>query len=95
MNRWLVIGLALAFAFGLALRAPHLGERPMHTDESVHAYKFLNLWQRGEYRYDPNEYHGPSLYYASLPFVWASGAKTPDQLTEATLRAVTVAFGWG
>ncbi len=95
MNRWLALGLGLAFVVGLALRVPHLGQRPMHTDESVHAYKFLGLWQHGEYRYDPNEYHGPSLYYFSLPVVWASGANTPGQLTEATLRAVTVVFGLG
>jgi len=37
MNRWLIFGLLAALALGAALRLPRLGERPLHTDESVHA----------------------------------------------------------
>ncbi|MBE7500010.1 MAG: hypothetical protein HS113_06805 [Verrucomicrobiales bacterium] len=95
MNRWLALGLFGAFVVGLALRLPGLAERPLHTDEAVHAYKFLGLWQQGTYRYDPDEYHGPSLYYLSLPFAWASGARTAAALSESTLRLVPVAFGLG
>lgn len=95
MNRWLIPGLLLALILGAALRAPRLGERPMHTDESVHAYKFAALWDRGEYRYDPHEYHGPTLYYATLPLARSSGAANSDQLREATLRAVPLVFGLG
>jgi uncharacterized protein (TIGR03663 family) len=95
MSRGLALGLLLACVVGLILRLPRLEQRPLHTDESVHAYKFLELWQQGTYRYDPDEYHGPSLYYATLPFVWASGARTPAALSEATLRLVPVAFGLG
>lgn len=95
MSRGLALGLLLAGVAGLILRLPRLEERPLHTDESVHAYKFLGLWQQGTYRYDPDEYHGPSLYYATLPFAWASGARTPAALTETTLRLVPLAFGLG
>lgn len=95
MNRWLTLGLLLALAVGAGLRLPRLDERPLHTDESVHAYKFAALWDRGEYRYDPHEYHGPSLYYATLPLAWLSGAANSDQLHEATLRAVPLVFGLG
>lgn len=95
MNRWLALGLFGAFVVGLALRLPGLAERPLHTDEAVHAYKFLGLWQQGTYRYDPDEYHGPSLYYLSLPFAWASGARTAAALSESTLRLVPVVYGLG
>ncbi len=93
-NRWVtwaVLGLALLL--GAALRVPHLGERPMHTDESVHAYKFARLLDEGHYRYDPHEYHGPTLYYLTLPLARLSGAAHSDQLREATLRAVPLLFG--
>ncbi|MCZ7641055.1 MAG: glycosyltransferase family 39 protein [Verrucomicrobia bacterium] len=50
---------------------------------------------RGNYRYDPDEYHGPSLYYLSLPFAWASGARTAAALSETTLRLVPAVFGLG
>lgn len=95
MHRRLAWGLLVACVVGLALRLPHLERRPLHTDEGVHAYKFLGLWQSGQYRYDPDEYHGPTLYYATLPFAWASGARTPGALGERTLRLVPVAFGLG
>jgi uncharacterized protein (TIGR03663 family) len=95
MKGRLVLVLLLAGAIGLGLRLVQLGQRPLHTDEAVHAVKFLALWERGVYRYDPNEYHGPVLYYATLPFAWLSRADTRSELTESTLRAVPVAFGVG
>ena len=93
MKRWLTLGLLLAAAVALALRLPQLDKRPLHADESVHATKFAGLWEHGVYKYDPNEYHGPVLYYATLPFAWLSSARTSTQLRESTLRLVTVCFG--
>ena len=95
MNRNLIIGLLLVLTIALGLRLPHLGERPMHTDESVHAYKFLGLLQGEGYRYNPHEYHGPTLYYASLPFAWLRGTTNSATLNETTLRLVPLAFGVG
>jgi uncharacterized protein (TIGR03663 family) len=95
MNRWLTLGLLLAVAAALLLRLPHLNQRPLHTDESVHAVKFLGLWEGRGYRYDPNEYHGPILYYVTLPFVWLSGARGAADLQAATLRLVPLTFGIG
>ncbi|MCL5099127.1 MAG: TIGR03663 family protein, partial [Candidatus Omnitrophica bacterium] len=60
MNRWLALVLLLIAAGALALRLPQLSRRPMHTDESVQAIKFRGLLENGVYRYDPNEYHGPT-----------------------------------
>lgn len=95
MNRWLTLGFLLALALAMALRLPRLDQRPLHTDESVHAYKFLGLWNGAGYKYDPHEYHGPSLYYATLPFVWLSGARSAASVRETTLRLVPLTFGVG
>lgn len=95
MNRWLTLGLLLAALGALCLRLPQLDRRPLHADESVHAVKFLGLWERGVYEYDPDEYHGPSLYYVTLPFAWLSRATSAATLRETTLRLVPVAFGVG
>jgi len=94
MNRWgALAALLLAVAGALALRLPRLDTRPLHNDEAVNALKVSALWKHGRYRYDPNEFHGPTLYYASLPFLWLSYARNPDELNETTLRLAPVAFG--
>ena len=96
MNRWgALAALLLAVAGALALRCPRLDARPLHNDEAVNAVKVSDLWQQGRYRYDPDEFHGPALHYASLPFLWLSGARDSDELAETTLRFAPVAFGAG
>ncbi|OHB77116.1 MAG: hypothetical protein A2W31_14240 [Planctomycetes bacterium RBG_16_64_10] len=89
----LLLGLAVAAA--LAFRLPALSNRPMHADEAVHAARFRDLWQQGRFRYDPNEYHGPTLAYATLPVVWANAAKTYAETTAVTYRLVPALFGAG
>ncbi|MBL9138581.1 MAG: TIGR03663 family protein [Verrucomicrobiales bacterium] len=93
MNRWLALSLMLAAFVALALRWPGLDRRPMHADEAVNARIFQGLWERGEYRYNPDEYHGPTLHYASLPLAGLSGAKDFSQLSERNLRSVAVLAG--
>ena len=91
---WLLfIALFLVVLGAFALRAPQLELRPMHGDEAVHAIKFRDLWTQGQYAYDPQEYHGPTLYDFALPVV--AFANVPDfpSLTAATLRIVPVIFG--
>lgn len=90
-------GLALlVIAVGaLAFRLPGLERRPMHTDEAVHAVKVGELLETGRYQYDPHEYHGPTIYYCALPFIWLSGARTLPDTSEWMLRIVPVIFGVG
>ncbi len=95
MNRWLAAGLALLLLVGLGLRAPRLTLRPMHNDESVGALKFRDLYVGKDYKYDPNEFHGPTLPYFTLPAAWLQGGGDYNNFTEATYRSVTVAFGLG
>jgi uncharacterized protein (TIGR03663 family) len=85
-----LMGLILVAA-GVA-RLTHLDERPMHADEAVHAVKFGDLLQRGQYRYDPNEYHGPTLNYLSLPLIRSLGIRTIAEVRPSHLRAL-VALG--
>ena len=88
---WLLIFIVALGA--LAVRAPRLRMRPMHTDEAVHADKFHMLLEDGVYEYDPNEFHGPTLNYFTLIPARLSGVSQYARITEVTLRIVPVAFG--
>jgi uncharacterized protein (TIGR03663 family) len=88
---WILVVALIAGAF---LRLPSLGLRSMHTDEAVHAVKFGTLLETGTYRYDKNEYHGPTLNYLTLLPAWISSEKKLADVTETTLRIVPVFFGF-
>ena len=74
--------LVLAFA----TRFYRLGDRPLHHDESIHAYQSYTLSQNGEWRYDP-AYHGPFLYYANAVVYKIFGA------SNTTARLLPAFFG--
>jgi uncharacterized protein (TIGR03663 family) len=90
---WLAVvpGLLLA----LWLRLPDLERKPMHTDEAVQAETTGRLLDKGlaSYEYDPVEYHGPTLYYLTLPVAWLRGQDSYVRLDEVTLRLVPAIFG--
>jgi uncharacterized protein (TIGR03663 family) len=85
--------LLCAFLGALAFRVVRLDVRPMHADEANQAVKFGDLLEKGEYRFDPNDHHGPTLYYLTLPAAKAAGAKTLAELDETALRAVPALLG--
>jgi len=85
--------LILVVALGaLASRVPRLDLRPMHTDEAVHADKFGALLEAGDYEYNPDEYHGPTLNYFTLISAALRNEHKYTEITEATVRIVPVAF---
>ncbi|KPJ66911.1 MAG: hypothetical protein AMJ43_06590 [Coxiella sp. DG_40] len=84
--------LLAATIAAIMLRLPHLEQRPMHVDEAVHAVKFGQLLEKNFYRYNPHEYHGPTLNYFTLIPAWLSGAAEFKDLSEFTLRIVPVFF---
>ena len=88
-------GVIVAFALtaAIGLRGARLGDRPMHHDEANQEIKFGDLLERGDYRYDYRDHHGPTLYYLTLPSAWLDGRHTLASLDEVTLRRVPVAFG--
>lgn len=87
----LVVAAALSVA--LYLRLPSLAERPMHCDEANHTIKAGILLEQGEYVYDPADFHGPTIYYAALPVIRLSGARTLAETNEFMFRIVPVVFG--
>ena len=96
MNKAAFRGLFLAVLLvGAAARLGRLDLRPMHHDEANQAVKFGTLLEKGEYRYDPADHHGPTLYYLTLPAAWARGQKTLSSLDETTLRLIPALFGIG
>ena len=92
MKSWMAF-FFVAVLVALALRMPELGCRPMHNDEGVNAVKFGQLWDQGEYRYDPTEHHGPTLHYLTAAFCKLTGAPDYKNLTEARLRLFTALVG--
>jgi uncharacterized protein (TIGR03663 family) len=94
MKRWFVPGFLAVLALALALRLPQLALRPLHNDEGVNAVKFFRpLWNENNYKYDSNEFHGPTLSYFTLPVAWLSPSHDFNDFTEATFRLVPVCFG--
>lgn len=85
----LVVGLA-----GFLFRVPRLDLRPLHADEAVHAVKLGELLQTGTYIYNPHEYHGPTLYYFTIPLMRALGVHNLAQIgSQWTLLIIPVIFG--
>lgn len=79
--------------FAGLLRFFSVADRPVHTDEAVNAFKLADLLENGNYMYDRNEYHGPALYYLSLPVAWVRSQTSITTLDEVTLRAVPAIAG--
>src|SRR5476651_1133407 len=77
----------------LAVRLPQLGERPMHTDESINAYIVGQLLAGESFHYDPQDRHGPALFVVAEPLAKLLGAKSFSELTESQLRLSTVLTG--
>jgi uncharacterized protein (TIGR03663 family) len=93
MKWWSALVVLLIFIGALAFRLPKLDTRPLHNDEAVNAIKVTELWLGGRYRYDPDEYHGPTLHYSTAPFLSLSGAGNAGEIHDKVLRYATVAFG--
>ena len=93
----LIVGVLLLVVAAVAagFRLPRLSERPMHADEAVQAARSRDLWQEGRYAYDPDEYHGPTMQYATLARLWISGLDDFAETTKATYRIVPAMFGIG
>ncbi|HTH51186.1 MAG TPA: hypothetical protein VL501_04590, partial [Pyrinomonadaceae bacterium] len=80
---WLVLS-GVVVVISAVLRFWDLTLKPLHHDEGVNGWFLTNLVRDGAYKYDPANYHGPTLYFLSLPFVEAFGLKTvPIRLSVA------------
>ena len=95
---WLIAMIAI-LALAAFLRFYDLDLVPLHHDEGVNG-NFLNrLVREGRYRYDPQNYHGPTLYYfaALFPRVLRLffGAQVQNNygLTTTAIRVIPAIFG--
>ena len=94
---WKVSAVAI-LVVGAFLRLFHLALVPLHHDEGVNGNFLVSLVRNGTYTYDPNNYHGPTLYYFSALIPWLGmlirGTTWRDwALNDWTIRGITVAFG--
>lgn len=77
------------------LRFYDLTLKPLHHDEGVNGFFLTNLVRDGIYKYDPANYHGPTLYYIALPFVELFGLKTiPIRISVAIFGVLTVVLAF-
>jgi uncharacterized protein (TIGR03663 family) len=86
-------GILAVTLLALVLRTWGLGLRPMHHDEANQAVRTGALLETGIYKYDPEDHHGPSLYYLSAPLVWLQAGRTFSKTDEATFRLIPALFG--
>lgn len=83
---WLV-SCALITIVAAFFRFYELGLKPFHHDEGVNGFFLTSLFRNGAYKYDPANYHGPTLYYISLFFSTLFGLNT------ISVRASVAIFG--
>lgn len=81
------VALAVIVALALTLRLIDLDVKPLHQDEGANGTITLRLLRQGVYEYDPSEYHGPLLFYASAAALKLLGT------AESALRAPAVLAG--
>jgi uncharacterized protein (TIGR03663 family) len=97
---WQISALAILFV-GATLRLYYLALVPLHHDEGVNGNFLVTLVREGKYTYNPENYHGPTLYFFSAVIPWIArflgGKAFGDNygLTTFNIRLVTAAFGIG
>src|SRR5215472_16529914 len=95
---WVVV-VVVVLAATISLRVYDLNLVPLHHDEGVNGNFLVRLVREGFYRYDPDNYHGPTLYYfaAVIPrivgLLFGTEAQNHYGLTTFTIRLIPVLFG--
>ena len=93
------IGVIVIFVIAAAFRLYDLNLVPLHHDEGVNGNFLVRLVREGFYQYDPENYHGPTLYYFAAIIPWAvkllfgTSARDNYGLTTFTIRLIPVLFG--
>ncbi len=83
---WLA-GSLFVVAVAIFLRFYDLLLKPFHHDEGVNGFFLARLVRENIYKYDPGNYHGPTLYFFALFSSYLFG------LNDFAVRFVTAAFG--
>lgn len=91
---WLT-GASIITALAVFWRFWQLELKPLHHDEGVNGNFLITLFRDGIYKYDPNNYHGPDLYYIALAFTKIFGLNTISIRTSVAIFGVlTVIFAF-
>ena len=85
-HSWFIASLIIV-VFGAILRCYDLALKPFHHDEGVNGHFMIRLVREGIYKYDPENYHGPTIYYFSLVAAKLFGLNT------VAMRLVPALFG--
>src|SRR5690606_23060128 len=72
---WLCLSALVTLA-AFVFRCYDVTLKPLHHDEGVNGFFLTTLYRTGVYKYDPANYHGPTLYYISLFFSKLFGLNT-------------------
>lgn len=92
-------GVIVIFLIAAVLRLYDLNLVPLHHDEGVNGNFLVRLVREGAYTYDPENYHGPTLYYFSAIIPWivkvlfGNAARDNYGLTDFTIRLIPAVFG--
>ncbi len=97
---WLTAAISILL-IGAFLRLYDLPLVPLHHDEGVNGNFLVRLVRDGFYQYDPQNYHGPTLYYFAAIIPWTirllfgPAAQNAYGLTTFNIRLVPSLFGLG
>ena len=95
---WFLAGASILIVAAV-LRFYDLDLVPLHHDEGVNGNFLVRLVREGSYRYDPANYHGPTLYYLAAIFpcllrlLFGPQAQNTYGLTTTATRFVPALFG--
>ena len=100
MSAWRIAVITI-FVIAAILRLYNLDLVPLHHDEGVNGNFLVRLVREGAYQYDPENYHGPTLYYFSALWPWimrvlfGKAAQETYGLTTFAIRMIPAFFGLG
>jgi len=95
---WFIAAVVILLVAAV-LRLYDLDLVPLHHDEGVNGNFLTRLVREGIYHYDPENYHGPTIYYFSAFIPWifrfllGTAAQDKYGLNTITIRLVPAIFG--
>ncbi len=81
------VGATFVLFIAALLRFYDLSLKPFHHDEGVNGFFLVTLVRNGVYHYDPQNYHGPTLYFLAQASSYLFG------LNDFGVRFVPAIFG--
>lgn len=90
---WLIASLTI-LAVAAFIRLYALELKPLHHDEGVNGFFLTNLYREGVYQYNPENYHGPTLYFFALALAKLKALIFGESgLSTTVVRLVPALFG--